>query len=114
MKKLKPDHPQLPPWTEMYPQGTTEGDEEFAFFVSLARNPKYAWRSTSGIANETGLSKERVEQIVQKYLKLNMIFQHPKNDDNWGYWERVPADMLPKEKHSLVSQDHKTRMKKAQ
>jgi len=102
----------LLPWSECYPQGTKEGDEEFAFFVSLARNPKYIWRSTAGIANDTGLSKERVEEIIDKYFKLHMIFQHPKNDDNWGYWEKIPQDMLPKEYKSLVSKDHKQRMNK--
>lgn len=102
----------LKKWADIYPHGTKEGDEEFAFFVSLARNAKYVWRSTSGMANETGLTKERVEQIIEKYLKLNMVFQHPKNDDNWGYWERVPAEMLPKDFQSLVSKDQNQRMKK--
>jgi hypothetical protein len=102
----------LKKWTEVYPHGTTEGDEELAFFISLARNPKYAWRSTAGIASDTNLSKERVEEIINKYLKMGLVFQHPKNDDNWGYWERVPTELLPKEQHSIVSKDHKSRMKK--
>ena len=101
-----------PVWTNIYPIGTKEGDEEFAFFVSLARNPKYVWRSTSGIASDSGLAKERVEEIIEKYLKLNMIFQHPKNDDSWGYWERVPPEVLPKKYQSLVDKDHKARIKK--
>lgn len=102
----------LPNWCDIYPHGTKQGDEELAFFVSLARNPKYIWRSTSGIAQDSGLTKERVEEIVQKYVKLDMVYQHPKNDDNWGYWERVPSDMLPKEYQSLVAKDQKQRMKK--
>lgn len=102
----------LPNWYDIYPHGTQEGDEELAFFLFLSRNPKYVWRSTSSIANDTGLSKERVEEIIQKYIKLNMVYQHPKNDDNWGYWERVPVDMLPKEYQSLVSKDQNQRMKK--
>ncbi len=102
----------LKKWTELYPQGTKEGDEECAFFISLARNPKYVWRSTSGIANDTGLSKERVEEIIDKYFRIHIVYQHPKNDDNWGYWERIPPDMLPKEYQSLVSKDQKQRMKK--
>jgi hypothetical protein len=101
-------------WYDIYPAGTKEGDEEHAFFISLSRNPKYAWRSTSGIAQETNLTKERVEQIIDKYLKIGLIYQHPKNDDNWGYWERVPEDMLPKKYRSLVAQDQKARIKKAQ
>lgn len=99
-------------WTDIYSLGTKEGDEELAFFISLARSSKYVWRSTSGIANDTGLTKERVEEIIDKYLKMNMVYQHPKNDDNWGYWERIPVDMLPKDYQSLVSKDQKNRMKK--
>lgn len=102
----------LPKWDRVYPQGTKEGDEELAFFISLTRNPKYVWRSTPGIAAETGLTKIRVEQIVNKYLKLNMVYQHPKNDDNWGYWERIPKEMLPKQYQSLVSKDQEQRMDK--
>jgi len=102
----------LKKWTEAYPHGTKEGDEELAFFISLARNHKYVWRSTVGIAQDTGLTKERVEEIIDKYLKLGMIFQHPKNDDNWGYWERVPPDMLPKQYQSLVAKDQKQRKNK--
>lgn len=102
----------LKKWTECYPCGTKEGDEEFAFFVSIARNQKYIWRSTSGLSKDTGLTKERVEEIIAKYFKKNIIYQHPKNDDNWGYWERIPVEMLPKEYQSLVSKDQKQRMKK--
>jgi hypothetical protein len=101
-------------WYDVYPMGTKEGDEEVAFFVSLSRNPKYTWRSTAGIAGETGLTKERVEQIILKYMKLGLVYQHPKNDDNWGYWDRIPTDLLPKEHQSLVTKDQKARMKKAQ
>jgi len=102
----------LKKWTEVYPHGTKEGDEELAFFISLARNQKYVWRSTSGIANEAGLTKERVEEIIDKYLKQGLVFQHPKNDDNWGYWERVPPEMLPKKYQSLVAKDQKQRKDK--
>ena len=103
----------LKKWTELYPHGTKEGDEELAFFISLARNQKYVWRSTSGIANDAGLSKERVEEIIDKYFRMNIIYQHPKNDDNWGYWERIPTDMLPKEYQSIAAKDHKARIKKS-
>lgn len=99
-------------WTDVYPIGTKEGDEEFAFFVALARNQKYVWRSTAGIATDAKLSKERVEEILQKYLDLGMVFQHPKNDDSWGYWKRVPPEVLPKEYQSLVDKDQKQRMNK--
>jgi hypothetical protein len=62
--KIKPKK-----WTEVYPQGTPEGDEEARFFKSLARHPKYDWRSTAAIAKESGLTHTRVEQIIAKYLK---------------------------------------------
>ena len=55
-------------WINVYPQGTKEGDEEQKFFISLARHPKYEWRSLAAVAKESGLDKKRVEQIIQKHL----------------------------------------------
>lgn len=103
----------LPKWTDVYPQGTKEGDEEIAFFTCLARSPKYIWRSAKGIASDIGLSVERVEQIIKKYYKLGMVIASPKNEDNWGYWERVPQDLLPKKVLSIVEKDHKERKTKS-
>ena len=101
-----------PKWYEVYPQGTKEGDEEFKFFVSLARNPKYHWRSTSALAKEAGLTQERVEEIINKYFKKGMVFQNPKNEDQWSYWENTP-DMLPKDTTTIVKRDQDDRIKKA-
>jgi len=98
-----------PKWTEEYPHGTKEGDEELKFFIILSRNPKFQWRSVGAIAKESGLTKERVEEIINKYYKKGMVFQHPKNDDNWGYWERVP-EMLPKPIKSISQKDHDDRI----
>lgn len=98
-----------PKWTEVYPQGTKQGDEEQDLFIALARNPKWQWRSTAQLAKETGLSKERVEEILNKYRKKGMVFQNPSNEDQWGYWERVP-EMLPKVKKSLTAIDQKKRI----
>ena len=103
-KKIKPKK-----WTEVYPIGTKEGDEESKFFKALARNPKYDWRSTAAISKESDLSKKRVEEIIQKYYKLGLIFQNPKNEDNWGYWERVPH-MLPDIKESISDNDKNKRI----
>lgn len=100
-----------PKWSEVYPQGTKEGDEELKFWISISRNPKWAWRSTAAIAKESGLSKEKVEQIIQKYLKKGMVFNNPKNEDQWGYWENV-KDQLPKDKGTLDEQDKKDRINK--
>jgi len=99
-------------WVDVYPHGTKEGDEEFKFFNSLGRNKKFHWRSASGIAKETGLDPERVEEIIQKYYKKGMVFQNPKNDDQWGYWERVPQ-MLPEEHKSISKKDQDDRIKKS-
>jgi hypothetical protein len=103
-KKIKPKK-----WIDLYPVGTKEGDEESRFFKILARNPKYDWRSTAAISKESNLSKKRVEEIIQKYHKLGLVFQNPKNEDNWAYWERVPH-MLPDIKESISDNDKNKRI----
>jgi hypothetical protein len=106
MAKIKPKK-----WTDVYPVGTKEGDEEARFFRSLARHPKYDWRSTAAVAKESGLSPKRVEEIIAKYLKINMIFQNPRNEEHWGYWERV-VHMLPDKYVSVSDADKKKRVDK--
>lgn len=96
-------------WTDVYPHGTKEGDEECKFFIALARNKKYRWRSLSALAKESGLSRERVEEIINKYYKKGLVFQDPKNEDQWGYWERVP-EMLPTVQKSVAGQDQSNRL----
>lgn len=102
-----------PKWTEIYPQGTKVGDEEQAFFIALSRHPKWKWRSTASVAAESKLSQERVEEILQKYWKKGMVFQNPANEDQWGYWERVP-EMLPEEDESCTQKDQNDRIKHVQ
>lgn len=99
-------------WTEVYPQGTKEGDEEQKMFIALARHQKYEWRSISALAKASGLSEKRIEEILAKYLKLGMVFQSPSNEDNWGYWERVPQ-MLNADKRSIPAKDQDKRIKDA-
>jgi hypothetical protein len=99
-------------WPDVYPHGCKAGDEEQDFWIALARNQKWQWRSVAAIAKESGLSKERVEELLNKYWKKGMIFQNPQNDDQWGYWERVPQ-MLPKSKRSVADDDHHSRIDKA-
>jgi hypothetical protein len=106
MPKIKPKK-----WTDVYSSGTNGGDEESRFFKSLARHPKYDWRSTAAIAKESGLGHKRVEEIIAKYMKMNMVFQNPKNEDHWGYWERVPH-MLPERYVSVSDADKAKRMGK--
>lgn len=105
--KIKPKK-----WTDVYPQGTPEGDEEARFFKSLARHPKYDWRSTAAIAKESGLTQTKVEQIIAKYLKKSIVFQNPNNEEHWGYWERVPH-MVPDQYQSASDVDKNRRIERA-
>lgn len=99
-----------PHWFTIYPQGTTQGDCEQKVFTALCRSNKWAWRSVSALEKETGLAKETIEKILYKYLKIDVVFQNPKNEDQWGYWENVP-EMLAKEKKSISQEDHEKRLK---
>ena len=100
-----------PKWTDVYPQGSKQGDEEQGFFIAISRNSKWQWRSTAQIAKEANLSKERVDEILNKYWKKGMVFQNPANEDQWGYWERCP-EMLPIKEDSITTNDHNDRIKK--
>lgn len=104
-KKIK----RPPKWTQVYPKGTKEGNEEQAFFTQLARHPKYTWRSTAALSKETGLSNKRIEEIFQKYYKKKMVFLCPKNESMMGYWERN-LDMLEEEKPTVVEKDQDKRI----
>lgn len=96
-------------WTQAYPQGTREGNEEQAFFIAIARHPKYEWRSTAMIVKESGLSKTRVEEIIQKYVKMGLVFASPTREDHWAYWERVP-EMLPCDDGTVAESDQDERI----
>ncbi len=97
-------------WWEVYPQGTKDGDEESRFFCALARHPDFKYRSVEKLSEEAQLSKSRVEEIISKYAPLGMIFQNPKDPDQWGYWERVGPK---KEERHVLEEDHDNRLKKA-
>lgn len=99
-------------WIDVYPQGTKEGDEEQKFFIALARNPKWEWRSITAIAKDSGLTPKRVEQIIQKYYKCGIVIQSSKNEDLWAYWERVP-NLAEKDDSSVTKKDQKDRIDKA-
>lgn len=100
-------------WHEVY-----SGQDERDFFVGkngtsgLVRSP-YDYRSAKALAKESGLSEERVEQIINKYLKLSIIIQSDSKDDHYGYWLRV-APHLGSTTHQTITQaDQNDRMKKA-
>lgn len=104
-------------WTQVYPQGTPTGNEEQKFFIALGRHKEFKWRSVASIAKESGLTKERVEQIIAKYSDPSrydppLVYQSPKNEDNFGYWERVP-EMLDDDHSSITSKDQKARIDKS-
>lgn len=98
-------------WTDCYRQGSKEGDEEVKFFIALSRHPKYKWRSTESICKESGLTPQRVDEILKRYLDMNMIISSPTHEDHWAYWERVP-ELLPKPFKSMCQKDQEERMSK--
>lgn len=102
----------LKKWWEIYPKGTQAGDEEKKFFVSIARHAQFKFRSVVAIATETGLTKTRTEEIVQKYWQAGMLFQNPKKPDQWGYWETIGYDPNTKTL-GVADADKAVRLKKA-
>lgn len=101
-------------WTELYPYGTKEGDEEAKVFRALARDPKFQYRSIPAIVKTTGLSRDRVEEIIEKYatkVQPPLIYSHPTNEENWGYWERCP-EVLKKDNRGISAKDKDNRIDK--
>lgn len=101
-------------WTEVYPYGTKEGDDEAKFFRAIARHKKYEYRSIPAIVKDTGLTRERVEEIIDKYvnkIQPPLIYAHKTTDDNWGYWERCIND-LPSDFRNLSNKDKDSRIDK--
>ena len=101
-----------PNWYDVYPQGTKRGDEEAKFFKVLARDPQYKWRSTSAIAKEAGITKQRCEEIISKYVKIGVVIGSKKNENNWAYWERVPKTLAAAlDRRSIGQRDKDSRIK---
>jgi predicted transcriptional regulator len=96
-------------WYDVYPRNTKEGDEEAKVFTSLARS-KWKWRSVGAIAKETGLEKERIENILYKYYKKGMVLQNPKSEEQWGYWINFPELISKQQKPSIKQEDINKRM----
>ena len=62
--------------TVSWQQTVTDADE-IKVFMALDR-PEYTWRTMSGIARQTGLSENRVAEILAKYnLKLTRLSDTP-------------------------------------
>lgn len=77
-------------WTDVYPHGSKEGDDEQKFFIALARHPKLTWRSSAALARETGLTTARVNEIIQEYLRSQIVLTSPGDENEFAYWERHP------------------------
>jgi hypothetical protein len=41
---------------------------------------------------------------------MDIVVQNPKNEDQWGYWEKCDADQLPKKYVSLSQKDKEKRI----
>lgn len=99
-------------WTEVYPQGSLAGDEEQAFWKALVRGPS-DWRNIASLVKDSGLTRQRVEEIIIKYseMKPPLIVQSTTANDQWGYWERVPENLY-QDKPTLTQKDHQDRVDK--
>lgn len=103
-------------WTEVYPQGTKEGNEESKFWKTLARDKDSSYLSTAHLAKKSGLDRKRVEEIIKKYSNAKnfnppLIFAHPTQEEHWGYWERVP-ERLERDDRSISKKDQDRRVNK--
>lgn len=101
-------------WHEVY-----KGNEERAFFVGkdgksgLVRS-SFNYRSVSALAKESGLTKERVEQLVNKFMASGLIFQNDNHDDQYGYWERVNPNFNTGGAKTVAAKDQDERVKAKQ
>lgn len=56
---------------------TVTDPDEVNVFLALD-GPQYTWRTTGGIARQTGLSEERVAAVLKKYnMKLTLLSETP-------------------------------------
>lgn len=100
----------LKKWWQLY-----ANDDEKNFFVGkdgvsgLIRHPKFKERSLKALASEAGLTEERTEQILNKYLKMNIVVASD-GGDKYAYWEKVSSDEV---KPGVVKADQDERVKKA-
>lgn len=67
--------------------------DEKDLFNLLARS-KYSWRNVSSILKQLGWSNEKLQNIIDPYIKQKIILvKRTKNNDiQLGYWECVDAD----------------------
>ena len=104
----------LKKWWQVY-----GNDDEKRFFVGkdgksgLIRNGEFDWRSTDSLARESGLTKARIEQIIDKYHKAGIVIQHQKDPEKWGYWEKVAPQLAKAASKGVADADKDKRVDKA-
>ncbi len=96
-------------WWQVY-----ANDEEQRIFVGkdgqsgLVRKKQFTWRSIKALAEESGLTEKRTEEIIHKYLKNGEVVIHD-SGDKFAYWERIKIA----EENDEIKNDQKERMDKA-
>lgn len=91
-------------------------DDELFFFVGrdkksgLVRSD-FDYRSVAALIKESGLTEQRVEQILNKYLKKGLVIQSTNKIDHYAYW-RLAKNQGGEKKKSLAQSDKDKRMAK--
>lgn len=104
----------LSKWWQVY-----ANDEEKRFFVGkngisgLVRHPEFEWRSTDRLSSESGLTRARTEEIIDKYHKVGIVVAHKTDPEKWGYWENVDPDSGTQVIKSVAEADQEKRIEKA-
>ena len=89
-------------WWEVF-----SGNEENNFFVALARNPNFTWRTIDKLAKNAGLSIARAEEIAEKYVLAGQVVQSQKDPTKFAYFENI-SKKAPKD--SISSENKKKRV----
>ena len=99
----------LAKWHQIY----TDTDELHLFVGKDKRSglvrSQYDWRSVSSLAKEAGLSVDRTEQLIKKFVKMGVVVHSAKNESHYGYWEKVSPNVNTKT--TLVGGDQASRIK---
>jgi hypothetical protein len=102
----------LKKWHEVY-----SNNEEQRFFIGadgasgLVRSAKWNFRSVASLAKEGKLTKEQVERIIDKFLKMGIVVASPDQEDHYGYWQRVAPHLNNQVGGSIAQTDHNSRVK---
>ena len=82
--------------------------DEVNLFTSIARNPKYDWRTLNSLLNELGWDKERMDSVMKPFLHNKMILtKQTKKGMSIAYWERVKDEIELQEQNVELSDENK-------